>query len=395
MSLRNKKIILGVSGSIAAYKSVFLLRMLKKAGAHVKVVTTPSVSHFVGELSWTSLSGEKVFTGLWNERWSEHVTLGTWADLMIVAPMTANTLAKFAHGQCDNALTAVYLAARCPVLMAPAMDADMYIHPRVSANIQQIEKDGHQVLPTGIGFLASGLEGPGRMAEPEEIFAAGEKYFKKQPLEGKKLMITAGPTREAIDPVRYISNYSSGKMGYAIAATAAELGADVTLISGPTAIEYPANVTVVPTISSQEMLEEVKKIASLQHILIMAAAVSDYTPLNVANQKIKKSSDEMNIPLKKTTDILKHLGEHKRSDQLLVGFALETHDEMKHAQGKLASKNLDMIVLNSLKDKGAGFAHDTNKITILDRWGKTQAYELKPKKEVARDILDKVVEMMK
>ena len=392
--LKNKKIILGVSGSIAAYKAVFLLRLLKKAGAEVKVVTTPSVSHFVGNLTFSSLSGQEVFEGLWNENWSEHVSLGTWADLMVVAPATANTMAKMAHGLCDNALTAVFLAARCPVMIAPAMDADMMIHPRTRKNLEILSGDGHIVLPTGEGFLASGLHGPGRLLEPEEIMERIELFFSAGPLKGKKLMITAGPTREAIDPVRYISNHSSGKMGYAIAEEAANLGAEVTLISGPTNLTPPANVHFVPVISSEEMFLATQKVASEQDIMIMAAAVSDYTPAEVATQKIKKKSDNMAIELKKTTDILKSVGQNKRPDQVLVGFALETEHEKDNAKKKLLGKNLDFIVLNSLRDKGAGFSHDTNKVTIMDREGNVQDFPLKSKQMVAKDILDKVISLL-
>lgn len=392
--LKNKKIILAVSGSIAAYKAVYLLRLLKKAGASVRVVTTPAVSEFVGELTFSSLSGEEVFSGLWDANWSEHVTLGTWADLMVIAPATANTMAKLAHGLCDNALTAVYLAARCPVVIAPAMDADMMIHPRTEANIQTLRKDGCKVLPTGTGFLASGLEGPGRLLEPEEIFQEIEAFFSTGPLKGRRLMVTAGPTREPIDPVRYISNHSSGKMGYAIAEAATELGAEVTLITGPTHIEKPDRVNVVQIESAGEMFEAVKNVASKQDILIMSAAVADYSPETVADQKIKKKGDEMSLKLRKTTDILKYLGSIKRNDQLLVGFALETNNELENAKNKLTGKNLDFVVLNSLQDKGAGFSHDTNKITLLDRWGGIEEFPLKSKQLVARDILSKVISLI-
>ena len=392
--LRNKKIILAVSGSIAAYKAVYLLRLLKKAGASVRVVTTPAVTEFVGELTFSSLSGEEVFSGLWDANWSEHVTLGTWADLMVIAPATANTIGKLAHGLCDNALTAVYLAARCPVMIAPAMDADMMIHPRTNANISTLRKDGCKVLPTGTGFLASGLEGPGRLLEPEEIFQEIGKFFSNGPLKGKKLMVTAGPTREPIDPVRYISNHSSGKMGYAIARDARELGAEVTLITGPTYIEKPDGVHVLEVESAGEMFEAVKNVASKQDILIMSAAVADYSPENVADRKIKKKGDEMSLKLRKTTDILKYLGGIKKDDQLLVGFALETNNELENAKNKLTGKNLDFVVLNSLQDQGAGFSHDTNKITLLDRWGEMKEFPLKSKQMVARDILSKVISLL-
>jgi len=394
VNLAGKKIILGVSGSIAAYKSVYLLRLLKKSGAEVKVVTTPAVSQFVGELSFSSLSGHPVFSGLWEENWSAHVALGTWADLMVVVPATANTLAKFAQGLCDNALTAVYLAARCPTLLAPAMDADMYAHPSVQRNLQILANDGVQVLPTGVGFLASGLEGPGRLLEPDEIFAAIQQHFiPNQALAGKKVMISAGPTREALDPVRYITNHSSGKMGYELAKTARDMGAVVHLVTGPTALPAPQGVDLYPVESARDMFRVIQELAPEQDILIMAAAVSDYTPRKVASQKLKKTGETLELVLNKTPDILKYLGAHKRVEQFLVGFALETQDALKHAQEKLLHKNLDLIVVNSLEDAGAGFRHDTNKITLLDRKGGQEGFPLKPKTEVARDILAKIIQL--
>ncbi|MEO1451602.1 MAG: bifunctional phosphopantothenoylcysteine decarboxylase/phosphopantothenate--cysteine ligase CoaBC, partial [Bacteroidota bacterium] len=372
-------------------KAVFLLRLLRKAGAKVKVVTTEAVSEFVGELTFSSLAGHPVFSGLWSANWSEHVALGTWADLMLVVPATANTLAKFAHGQCDNALTAVYLAAPCPVMVAPAMDADMYVHPRTQANLKTLAEDGVNVLPVGTGFLASGLEGPGRLLEPEAILATVEAHFDQQkPLAGKKLMLTAGPTREAIDPVRFISNHSTGKMGYALAAEAARLGAEVTLVSGPTVLSDPPGVQTIRIQRTQEMYDIVHQTAAEQDIIIAAAAVSDYTPVEVATQKLKKQGDDMHLRLKRTPDILKSLGEVKPAHQILVGFALETNDELGNAKKKLSSKNLDFIVLNSLRDPGAGFAHDTNKITILDRQGEQWSFPLKSKLEVAKDILNRI-----
>ncbi|MEO0470688.1 MAG: bifunctional phosphopantothenoylcysteine decarboxylase/phosphopantothenate--cysteine ligase CoaBC [Bacteroidota bacterium] len=385
--LQDKRIILGICGSIAAYKAVYLLRLLKKAGATVKVVTTPAVSQFIGELTLSSLSGQKVFSGLWNEEWSAHVALGTQSDLMIVAPATANTLAKFAHGLCDNALTAVYLAARCPVLVAPAMDADMFIHPRTTANLAQLSEDGVQVLPVGNGFLASGLEGPGRMEEPEAIFEAVKQYFLDGPLTGKKILLSAGPTAEALDPVRYLTNRSSGKMGYALAKVARGMGAAVTLVSGPTNLARPEGVHFVAVRSAEDMRKAVQAHRAEQDAIIMAAAVADYTPANVAEHKVKKSGGNWNLPLKRTTDILRELGEQKPEGQILVGFALETQDEHSNARKKLEKKNLDFIVLNSLQDKGAGFGHDTNRITILDKQGEEKSFPLKSKQEVAKDIL--------
>jgi len=395
MKLKGKKIILGVSGSIAAYKAVFLLRLLQKEGAEVRVVSTPAVEKFVSSLTFSSLIQRPVFSDLWAEGWSEHVALGTWADLLLVVPVTAHTLAKMAQGLCDNALMAVYLAAPCPVIVAPAMDADMYVHPRTQSNLSTLQQDGVKVLPVGQGFLASGLEGPGRLLEPEQIMEEVLAFFGEKPLSGTGLLITAGPTREAIDPVRYISNRSTGKMGYALAAKARELGADVTLISGPTALADPPGVHTLRVVSAKEMYEAVHERAEQQDILIMAAAVSDYSPLQVADKKIKKDSDSLNIPLAKTEDILKSLGKKKRQNQLLIGFALETHDEIEHAKRKLESKNLDFIVLNSLQDKGAGFAHDTNKITILFRDNQLLSFPLKEKAQVAGDILNQVVGLWK
>lgn len=386
--LNGKTIILGVTGSIAAYKAVVLLRLFKKAGATVKVVTTASVDHFVGELTWSSLSGQPVFNGLWEEGWSEHVELGTTADLMVVAPATANTLAKFAHGLCDNALTAVYLAARCPVIVAPAMDADMYIHPRTAANLTQLESDGVTVLPVGQGFLASGLEGPGRMMEPEEIFEAVTRHFSTGPLTGKKVLITAGPTREDIDPVRYITNHSSGKMGYALAETARDLGAEVTLVTGPVRLQPPSGMKVMPVGSAEEMFEAVTTDSAQQDIIIKAAAVADYTPANPADQKVKKKDGELSIELKRTKDILKFLGAHKPAQQILVGFALETNNALENARNKLNRKQLDLIVLNTLEDQGAGFGHDTNVVTLIDKLGGENRLPRQSKQDVAKAIFE-------
>lgn len=386
--LKGKTIILGVTGSIAAYKAVVLLRLFKKAGATVKVVTTASVDHFVGELTWSSLSGQPVFSGLWEEGWSEHVELGTTADLMVVAPATANTLAKFAHGLCDNALTAVYLAARCPVIVAPAMDADMYIHPRTAANLDQLTTDGVTVLPVGQGFLASGLEGPGRMMEPEEIFEAVTKYFTTGPLSGKKVLITAGPTREDIDPVRYITNHSSGKMGYALAEAARDMGAEVTLVSGPVRLKPPSGMIVIQIGSAEEMFEAVTANSTRQDIIIKAAAVADYTPANPADQKVKKKEGELAIELRRTKDILKYLGENKPPQQILVGFALETNNALENAKNKLIRKHLELIVLNTLEDQGAGFGHDTNVVTLIDNLGGENRLPRQSKKEVAKAIFE-------
>lgn len=394
--MKGKNILLGVSGGIAAYKAVYLLRLLKKAGATVRVIMTPDSERFVGELTFAALSDKPVFKGLWSEAWSEHVEAGLWADLLLVAPATAQTLAKFAHGFCDNALTAVYLAARCPVMVAPAMDVDMYQHPRTQGNLHTLRQDGVHVLPSGVGFLASGLQGPGRLLEPEEIFQHVAQLLQAdRPLAGKKLLLTAGPTQEALDPVRYISNHSSGKMGYALAKAAHRLGATVTLVSGPTVLPPPEGVETVSVLSAQDMYEAVITRAEDQDIFIMAAAVADFTPMEVAEQKIKKGNrEDMVIRLKKTPDILASVGAQKRADQLLIGFALETHDEEANARKKLEKKNLDGIVLNSLRHPGAGFAHDTNQVTWLDRAGHQQAFPLKSKEEVAKDILTEVVRLV-
>ncbi|MEL6589998.1 MAG: bifunctional phosphopantothenoylcysteine decarboxylase/phosphopantothenate--cysteine ligase CoaBC [Bacteroidota bacterium] len=395
MSLKGKRIILALSGSIAAYKAVYLLRLLKKAEAVVKVVTTPSVDHFVGELTLSSLSGHKVFSGLWNENWSEHVSLGTWADLMIVAPATANTLAKMSLGLCDNALTAVYLAARCPVMVAPAMDADMMIHPRTQANLERLREDGVEVLPTGTGFLASGLEGPGRLLEPEDIFQRIEARFANASLlAGKRVLVSAGPTREAIDPVRFISNHSSGKMGYALARTAQAFGADVTLVSGPVSLSPPEGVNLIQIQSAAEMLAAIKERSAKQDVIVMAAAVADYTPAEVADEKMKKKEGDMAIPLRRTVDILRNLGEKKQAGQVLVGFAMETQNELENARKKLASKNLDFIVLNSLREAGAGFGHDTNRVSLIHREKEVQELPLMSKEDVAKHIWQEVGDIL-
>ncbi len=388
--MAHKRVILGVSGSIASYKSVYLLRLLRKAEVEVKVIVTESVLKFVGELSFSSLSNQQVFRDVWSEGWSEHVHLGNWADLFVIAPATAQTISKLAHGNCDNALTAVYLSAKCPVMVAPAMDADMYLHPRVQANLEILKKDGVNVLPTGVGFLASGLEGPGRMLEPEDIFRHIKESWEPGMLHGKKILISAGPTREAIDPVRFISNYSSGKMGYALADAAKFLGAKVTLVSGPTAISPPQGVRTISVESGKQMLDAMIEHADHQDVIIMAAAVSDYAPSNISPQKIKKNDDTLSISFNKTKDILFSLGQQKKDHQILVGFALETNDEISNAQKKLSKKQLDLIVLNSLQDKGAGFGYDTNKITIIDKKGNVYPYPLKAKREVAMDILYKI-----
>ncbi len=393
--LQNKKILLGVCGSIAAYKAASLVRLLVKAGAEVKVVMTASASSFITPLTLSTLSKhpvlsrfEKVEGGLWNN----HVELGLWADLLLVAPASAHTIAKFAHGLCDNLLSATYLSARCPVFLAPAMDLDMYQHPTTLENLQTLKANGNHIIDAATGELASGLFGTGRMAEPEDIFAVVEDFFTlKQSLQGRRVLITAGPTYEAIDPVRFIGNHSSGKMGFALAEVAAKHGAQVTLISGPSKLEaqHPAIHTHRVT-SAHEMYEVAHQNYFDKDILIFAAAVADYTPSKVAGQKIKSSNEAMTISLEKTKDIAAEIGKMKKKDQFSVGFALETENEAANAHGKLIKKNFDMIVLNSLNDQGAGFSHDTNKITIIDRDNKQEVFELKHKDEVAEDIIQAI-----
>ncbi len=394
MNLAGKKIILGVTGSIASYKAVFLLRLLQKEGAEVRVVMTPDAERFVGSLTFASLSGFPVFSGLWSHEWSAHVEMGLWGDLMLVAPTTANTLAKFANGLCDNALTAVYLAAKCPVMLAPAMDRDMITHLATRRNLETLIQYGNIVLPTDSGYLASKLEGEGRMLEPENIVTYIHDFFTPKLLKGKKIMVTAGPTQEALDPVRYLSNHSSGKMGIVIAEEATRMGAEVTLLLGPTTLPVPKNVNLIRVISAADMLRYATVHADFQDIMIYAAAVADYTPEQISEIKIKKKSEDFTLNLIKTVDVLKTISETKKQGQILVGFALETDNEIENAKKKLVSKSLDFVVLNSLRDKGAGFAVDTNKITILDNKGNIEEYRLKPKQEVARDILTKVVSLL-
>ncbi|MGN6395521.1 MAG: bifunctional phosphopantothenoylcysteine decarboxylase/phosphopantothenate--cysteine ligase CoaBC [Mucilaginibacter sp.] len=393
-------IILGICGSIAAYKSATLVRLLVKGGANVKVVMTPDATSFITPLTLSTLSKNPVLVDYFipeTGEWNNHVELGLWADLMLIAPASANTLAKMANGLCDNLLMAVYLSAKCPAYFAPAMDLDMWRHSATRENISKIQSFGNILIPPGTGELASGLHGEGRMAEPEEIEAfiiAGIK--KKLPLANKKALVTAGPTYEAIDPVRFIGNHSSGRMGFAIADEMAALGADVTLIAGPTAqLSQQKSVTRINVTSAAEMLEACLQYFTESDICVMSAAVADYTPVTVAEQKIKKKDDDFSIGLKKTTDILSELGKQKQDGQILIGFALETNDEELNAIDKLQRKNLDFIVLNSLKDEGAGFKGDTNKITIIDKNLQKTAYTLKSKTEVARDICTKIIELIK
>jgi len=399
VAIRGKHILLGVCGGIAAYKSAYLTRLLVKAGARVQVVMTPDATHFITPLTLSTLSGNPVLVDYFDTAtgtWNNHVHLALGADAIVVAPASANTLAKFAHGLCDNLLCAIYLSAKSPVFIAPAMDLDMWAHGSTQSNIKQLQSFGNRIIPPGTGELASGLSGEGRLAEPDDILQALTSFFSADlPLSGKKALVTAGPTREAIDPVRYIGNHSSGKMGYALAAQLHRLGADVTLVSGPTNLDAPHGVHFVGVTSAAEMLDACLAYFDHSDITVMSAAVADYTPNAVADRKIKKTGDGLTLELVKTKDILATLGSRKRAGQLLIGFALETHDEQSHARAKLQQKNLDFIVLNSMRDEGAGFAGDTNKITIIDRQNQAETFTLKSKTEVAADICDRIMRMLK
>lgn len=395
--LQGKKIVLGITGSIAAYKAAVLTRLLVKAGSEVKVVMTDSAKTFITPLTLSTLSKHPVLSEFIKDesgQWSNHVELGLWADAMLIAPASANTLAKMASGRSDNLLTAVYLSARCPVFVAPAMDLDMLQHDTTRENLNKIASFGNHILDPTHGELASGLVGTGRMAEPEEIVAELESFFiHSNTLKGKHALVTAGPTYEALDPVRFIGNHSSGKMGFAIAETLAKRGATVTLVSGPTVLHtsHP-NITVKKVVSAEEMYEACVTIFPEADITVMAAAVADYKPVTKADQKIKKKEATLTIELTKTKDIAASLGKMKRSDQVLVGFALETEQEQENALKKLEAKNFDLIVLNSLKDSGAGFGYDTNKITLIDRNHTVRSFDLKSKKEAARDIVSAILE---
>ncbi|MGY5353277.1 bifunctional phosphopantothenoylcysteine decarboxylase/phosphopantothenate--cysteine ligase CoaBC [Wenyingzhuangia sp. IMCC45467] len=391
--LDGKKVLLGVSAGIAAYKTAHLVRQFIKAGAHVQVVQTPASKEFVTPLTLSTLSKNPVHSTFYNEEdenavWNNHVDLGLWADLMLIAPATANTLAKMTNGVCDNLLLATYLSAKCPVYFAPAMDLDMYQHPSTKDSIDKLTSFGNICIPATSGELASGLVGEGRLAEPEDIVAFIEKDIQsKLPLKGKKILITAGPTYEAIDPVRFIGNHSSGKMGFEIAKRAANLGAEVILVSGPSNQKIAHSfVKRIDVVSAEDMYIACHEYYKNVDVAICSAAVADYKPANVATQKIKKKDTSLDIQLAPTKDILASLGAIKKK-QLLVGFALETNNEEENAKGKITRKNLDLIVLNSLRDKGAGFATDTNKITIIDKDFNLQRFEMKSKAEVAQDIL--------
>lgn len=394
--LKGKKILIGITGSIAAYKIIFLVRLLIKAGAEVKVIMTPSAQHFVSPLVLSTLSQHKVHIDFFSENtWANHVMLGRWADCMLIAPLSANTLAKLAQGQCDNLLLATYLSATCPVVVAPGMDEDMWKHPAVKQNLEALQRYGNLVIPVERGFLASGLQGDGRMAEPEHIIQfLKETIFRKNDLTGKKILVTAGPTYEAIDPVRFIGNHSSGKMGYALADTFYEYGADVTLVSGPAQVAKSyQGIQLIKVTSAEEMYQACAHHFEQSAISVMCAAVADFRPVKTEKEKIKKAGNaSMHIELVATTDILKTLGQKKKKGQYLAGFALETQQEIDNARKKLQEKNADLIVLNSLREEGAGFGTDTNAVTLLDKTGKEERLPLADKKEIAEKIVQKIIE---
>ena len=397
--LEGRHILLGITGSIAAYKAAVLCRLLRKEGAEVQVVMTALAKQFITPLTMATLSQRPILVEFFdpeNGAWNSHISLGEWADCYLIAPATANTLAKMTHGVADNLLLTTYLSARCPVMVAPAMDLDMYAHHTTQRNLQDLAQHGVGIIEPGTGFLASGLEGKGRMAEPEQIVEALKAHFaaaEEKPLEGRHFVVTAGATIEPIDPVRYITNHSTGKMGYAIAEELARKGARVTLVSGRTALPIPQGVERVDVLSAQEMYEATTKAFAEADGAVMCAAVADYTPTTVATQKIKKQEGDLSIPLKRTQDIAAALGAVK-GERILVGFALETNDEEANAAAKLQKKNLDFIVLNSLRDEGAGFGVDTNKVTLIDHAGAT-SLPLMSKKEVATAIVEKITSLVK
>ncbi len=395
--LTGKKILIGVTGSIAAYKIPVLVRLLIKAGAEVKVIMTPSSKDFVSQLTLSTVSKNTVLADIAeNNSWANHVMLGRWADVFVIAPLSCNSLAKMASGICDNLLMAVYLSATCPVVVAPAMDEDMWRHPATKTNLDKISSYDNLIIPVESGELASGLTGEGRMAEPETIMKWVNEFFKKKDeLKGYKALVTAGPTYEALDPVRFIGNHSSGKMGMEIANELAERGAEVTLVLGPSALKNSAGIKTIRVKSAEEMYNACVEEFADKQIAVMSAAVADYTPVTVAEEKIKKKTDSFVIELKKTTDILKQLGTTKKDGQILVGFALETNNEKEYALKKLSEKNADIIVLNSLNDAGAGFGHDTNKVTIFDKKGNEYLFETKSKKQVAEDIVNTIIQYRK
>ncbi len=397
--LSGKKVLLGISGGIAAYKTPNLVRCLIKKGAEVKVIMTDSAKDFVTPLSLSTVSKNPVHSSFKSDDgdgvWNNHVELGLWADFMLICPATANTLFKMANGNCDNLLLGVYLSCKSETFFAPAMDLDMYKHQSTKESINKLISFGNILIPPAHGELASGLSGEGRLPEPHEIVDFIEKHYTKNlPLAGKKVLISAGPTIEELDPVRYISNHSSGKMGYSLAETALSLGAEVKLVSGPTNQSISSkNINIVHIKTGKELHEAILNDYTKSDIVIMAAAVSDYKPIKFSEKKIKKDNNELNIKFEKTTDILFELGQNKKN-QILVGFALENNNELSHAKNKLQKKNLDLIVLNSLNDEGAGFGCDTNKITVVDYLGKVTPYKLKKKDEVADDVFKHIIELM-
>ncbi|SFP71983.1 bifunctional phosphopantothenoylcysteine decarboxylase/phosphopantothenate--cysteine ligase CoaBC [Parafilimonas terrae] len=391
--LKGKKILLGISASIAAYKSILLARLLVKEGAEVKVIMTPAAKDFVSPLVLSTLTNNKVLIDIFNEdSWANHVMLGRWADAMLIAPLSCNTLAKMAHGQCDNLLLAIYLSSTCPVAVAPAMDEDMWHHPSTQKNIAALKEYGNILIDVESGELASGLIGEGRMAEPENIvFFLKEKFFRQNILKNKKALVTAGPTYEPLDPVRFVGNHSSGKMGFALAEDLYEKGADVTVVSGPVYQQTKyKGIKVINVNTAEEMYNTCLQLHDEMDIEIMAAAVADYKPAAVAPEKIKKTNNSLQLELAKTNDILATLGARKKH-QFLVGFALETNNEKQHALDKLEKKNADMIVLNSLKDANAGFGFDTNKVSVFSANGDNVEMELASKKEIANKIVDLVI----
>ena len=392
-SFKNKNFLLCITGSIAAYKAVVLLRLLIKNGAEVKVIMTKAASDFIAPLTFSTLSKNKVLIDLFDEQsWANHVMLGRWADVMIIAPASCNTIAKLAYGLCDNLLQAVYLSATCPIIIAPAMDEDMWLHPSTQKNITTLKENGNKILSVNEGELASGLIGKGRMCEPDEIINLVDAFFSKGlDLKGLKILVTAGPTHEAIDPVRYIGNRSTGTMGVAIAEELFNRGAEVNLIMGASEISIPKNIETTNVNSAEEMYNASIKDVSKFDIIIMAAAVADYTPEKTSKEKIKKHDSVFSLNLVKTKDILSKAGELKNEHQTLVGFALETENEKENALKKLSKKNADLIILNSLKDEGAGFGHNTNKIIIFDKKGNEYHFDKKSKKEVAVDIVNTII----
>jgi len=396
MKLGGKKVLLGITGSIAAYKAAELIRLLVKEGAEVRVLMTPASAEFVTPLTLATLSKNPVLSryhdpvsGVWNN----HVELGQWADVFVIAPISANSISKLASGQCPDLLSAVYLSSRCPIILAPAMDLDMFAHPGTQENLEKLKGFGNQIIGPEKGELASGLKGEGRMTEPSDILSYLNNAFSPHPaIKGKKVLVTAGPTREAIDPVRYLTNHSSGKMGVAVARMFAQKGAIVTLIAGPgVKIDNEKNLEVIHVVSAEQMYIACINLFPECIVVVMAAAVADYRPVKPSHVKIKKSKDLLSIELEKTRDILAEMGRLKSGHQFVAGFALETDNELENALGKLKRKNIDLIVLNSMKDEGAGFNSDYNKITIIEKNNNVTEYHLKPKQEVAQDIFDKII----